>query len=234
MRTQPTTAVITSRRNLLGATGLVTGMALMACSSPGASSSGSAGSSALGGSSAGTPGPPASPTPGAPASNLASPEPLTQSESSAPTDQGWYGDQEMLDIAANGEAGVEMDLRWGFHEDYDRVVIETSGEGIPGWLAQFVPAAATQGRGEPISLTGSHLLQVIGRGTEMPVTPELQEIAMTESGLFEVGGASITQVWLDRTFEDQFQLVLGTQSTQFRVFALSGPSRLVVDVKHPG
>ena len=68
----------------------------------------------------------------------------------------------------------------------------------------------------------------------MPVTPELQEIAMTESGLFEVGGASITQVWLDRTFEDQFQLVLGTQSTQFRVFALSGSSRLVVDVKHPG
>lgn len=132
-----------------------------------------------------------------------------------------------------GSAGVETDLRFGVHDGYDRVVVEMSGDGAPGWLAQWVTSAATEGKGDPITVTGDRMLQVLGRGTTMPVTDDLAKVAYTGRGLHEVGGTAITQVWMDLTFEGQFQLVLGTTTDQYRVFTLSNPTRLVIDVKQP-
>ena len=43
-------------------------------------------------------------------------------------------------------------------------------------------------------------------------------------------GDEIEGVHLDMPFEGEFQLVLGTDSKTYRIFTLSGPTRLVIDV----
>lgn len=131
-----------------------------------------------------------------------------------------------------GDAGVETALRTGSHDGYDRVVVETSGSGSLSWHAEVTDQAATLGKGDAISLEGAHLVDVIVSGTSMP-TADQQASSTITYGLHEVGGPVVKQVWLDGTFEDQFQVVVGTDATEYRVTTLSNPTRLVIDVKRP-
>lgn len=128
----------------------------------------------------------------------------------------------------SGDAGMISDIRTGVHETYDRVVVETDGPGAPGWLAQWSETAAPQGKGDPIVLQGEHLLRVYGRGIRW-LDPDVYE----GYGKHDVGGPALKQVWIERTFEGQFQVVLGADATEYRTFSLSSPTRLVIDVKHP-
>ncbi|WP_194784839.1 AMIN-like domain-containing (lipo)protein [Actinomyces haliotis] len=171
--------------------------------------------------------------PGPKATASGTPGRLTRTEATEDPadDAGWVSGPS--DGGTAGDAGVETDLRIGSHDGYDRVVVETSGDGTLGFRATYVDAAATQGKGDPISVGGTHTLQVIGRGTTMPVTEELRKVAYTDLGLHEVGDETIAGVYLDGTFEGQFQVVIGTDATEYRVFTLSNPTRLVIDVKRP-
>ena len=134
--------------------------------------------------------------------------------------------------AAEDSSLVITDLRTGVHDGYDRVVVELSGEGTPGWSAAWVDTAYTQGKGDPISVTGAHVLAITGTGVTMPVMEDQQETAYTGPWDLTVGGPGIGSVHLDGAFEDQFQLVLGTSGQDYRIFTLSDPTRLVVDVRH--
>lgn len=179
---------------------------------------------------------------GATAATAAAPAPLTKADdfaaaTSDPTDDDEWGGLatvQGMDPQSDESAGVETALRFGRHDGYDRVVVETSGSGGLGYEATFVDEAATLGKGDAISLTGgAYLLQVIGTNTQMPVTADLQKIAYTDFGVHDVDGTWTKQVYLDGTFEDQFQVVIATDARQFRVSTLSNPTRLVIDLRDP-
>ena len=228
--TLPSTVRLTRRAVIAGGIGVaLTAGSVAACGS-GSGSGPASGAATDAGS--GSPSEPPSPT--APQTATASTETsqaLTDQESVQDSGLPWTEDHS--ESEPSGEAGVETALRTGLHEGYDRVVVQTSGDGTIGWFADVVDEATTQGKGERINLEGSHLIRVYGRGTQMPVTDADQKTAYDGPALVEVGGTAIKQVYLDRTFEAQFQLVLGTASTQYRVFTLSEPSRLVIDVRQP-
>ncbi|WP_172192970.1 AMIN-like domain-containing (lipo)protein [Actinomyces faecalis] len=230
MTTSPRTtsrsvACPTRRGVLVGGLGAALAGGLAAC---GSARSGSAASSV---SPSTTSSPAPSATPSASASATATSQALTAQESAQGPEVAWTDGH--CESEPSGEAGVETSLRTGIHEGYDRVVVQTSGTGTIGWFADVVEEASTQGKGDPLSLEGSHLIRVYGRGTQMPVTEQDQQIDYDGPALVNAGGTALKQVYLDRTFEDQFQLVLGTESTQYRVFTLSEPSRLVIDVRQP-
>ena len=149
----------------------------------------------------------------------------------ANTDAPWT-DTGATQAASDGASLLVTGVRTGAHEDYDRIVVDLAGEGTPGWQADWVSDAGTQGKGDPIQPSGSHILRVFGTGARMPSTAE--EIASAQTTL-SVGLdlPAIASVYYDPTVEAQYQLVLGTNSQSYRVFALSSPTRLVVDVKHP-
>lgn len=173
-------------------------------------------------------------TPGASPTASSTPNPLTRQEATAQSTDGagsgWTSTAS--EQASQGDCGIEVDVRTGVHEGYDRVVVEMSGQGTPGWWADWVTDAATQGRGDPITVSGEHMLRVLGRGTSYP-SEGSASAQYTGSSPIVVGGRGVTEVWFDGTFESQFQLVIGTHSQSYRVFTLSEPTRLVVDVAHP-
>ncbi|WP_315503800.1 AMIN domain-containing protein [Actinomyces radicidentis] len=194
-----------------------------------------AGSSSAAGSAAAT-------SAGSTEASSGTPAPLTKADdaaaaTSAPTDDevwGGLGAVQGMDPQGSDSAGVETDLRFGRHDGYDRIVVETSGEGTLGYRAEFVDEAATLGKGDAISLTGgAYLLQVIGTNTQMPVTEDLQKVAYTDLGVHDVDGTWTKQVYLDGTFEDQFQVVIATDARQYRVTTLTNPTRLVIDLRDP-
>lgn len=211
-----------SRRLALASTAsLAVALTVAACGNSGSAPAASSSPSAT----ATTPAASASPETSASASALESEE--AQDEST----QAWTSGHS--ESAESGDAGVETALRAGRHEGYDRVVVQASGTGTLGWYADIEDEAFTQGKGDAVELEGSKVLRIFGRGTHMPASSEDQAAAYSGPQLLEVGGSAIRQAYLDPTFEAQFQLLLGVDSTEYRIFTLSEPSRLVVDVKHP-
>ncbi|WP_238994353.1 AMIN domain-containing protein [Actinomyces sp. 565] len=140
--------------------------------------------------------------------------------------------------AADGSALVISDVRIGSHddEDYSRFVVEFSGEGTPGWSAQWTDQAHTQGKGDPINVEGDFTLVVTGTGVTMPISEEQQAVAYTDPVRFDFDALGrdddegIEEAYIDLAFEDQFQVVLGTDSQTYRIFTLTNPTRLVIDV----
>ena len=144
-------------------------------------------------------------------------------------DSGWTQGKNSLEAATDSELVVTQ-MRVGEHEDFDRVVLEFSGEGSPGWDARWTQEAATQGKGDPIEVDGEYQLTIIGTGVIMPVGEDpgsylgISDLTLDGSGLREA--------YYDPTYEAQYQLVIGTDSQDYRIFALTDPTRLVVDIKH--
>lgn len=56
------------------------------------------------------------------------------------------------------------DVRVGGHEEYDRVVFEHSGEGAPGWFAEYVDEAVQPGSGFPLDFDGDAILYISAVG----------------------------------------------------------------------
>lgn len=124
---------------------------------------------------------------------------------------------------------VLVDVRSAAHDGYDRVVLEFSGPGAPGWTAQYADEASRQGSGEQITVDGSALLDITITGSAIP-----QEGADTVgAGPIGPSGTSVVKdIFNDGTFEGITHVVLGIDGEQpFRVFALAGPPRVVIDVQ---
>jgi hypothetical protein len=120
-------------------------------------------------------------------------------------------------------------VRAAAHEGYDRVVFEFSGSGTPGWSVEYVDAPSSQGSGAEVAVPGEAFLQVTAQGTSYPYESGAQELP---AGPVPVSGTDVVQsVVYDATFEGTSVAWIGTSSrTPFRVYALTGPSRLVVEV----
>ncbi|ANH37014.1 hypothetical protein I601_0562 [Nocardioides dokdonensis FR1436] len=125
---------------------------------------------------------------------------------------------------------VLVDVRVGEHEGYDRVVLEFSGSGTPGWAVGYVDEAVLDGSGEGVTLDGSAVLDIYASGTTYPADDGESYDGPRQ---FAPGdGGEVEDVHVGGTFEGYTQVLVGIDDdpAPFRVFALTGPPRLVVDV----
>ena len=121
-------------------------------------------------------------------------------------------------------------IRTGRHEGYDRVVLDLEGSGEPGYDAGYVDEAHSAGSGEVIEVAGERILRVRVQGLRYPDEGEQPGPA---AGRVEVGGEYVQDAYWDAVFEGQAVLYLGVPEGEhpYRVFTLSDPARLVVDVE---
>jgi len=120
-------------------------------------------------------------------------------------------------------------VRAARHEGYDRVVFEFAGSGTPGWSVQYVDTPSSQGSGDTVEVPGDAVLQVTAQGVSYPYETGATELS---AGPVPVSGTEAVQgVVYDTTFEGTAVAWIGTTAeAPFRVYALTGPSRLVVEV----
>lgn len=132
--------------------------------------------------------------------------------------------------ASAGARGTITDVRVGHHDGFDRVVFEFHGTGTPGWTVRYVPAATAQGSGQPIHVAGNAILSVALTGVGYPADTGIQEYRHGT-----VPGADtdvVTEAYFNGTFEGISQAFVGTTAQRpFRVYLLTDPARVVLDVR---
>lgn len=141
------------------------------------------------------------------------------------------GEQQTQDAAGQAQLIVD-DVRVGPHDGFDRTVLDLSGTGEVGWRAEYVTDPALEGSGAPVDLAGEFVLQVTVQGMAYP---EAGDTAYEEGELLVDGGdlATVTEILRTVPFEGQLPVFIGTSAeAPFRVFRLSEPERLVIDVQH--
>lgn len=138
-----------------------------------------------------------------------------------------------VEAKADAEAGLlATTVSVGVYPAYDRVTFNLDGEGAPGYSVRYADEAVEDGSGASLDVDGDAVLQVTITGTRYPDEGETYEGG---PGIFSPDGAEeVEQVRLLSTFEGQTQAFIGVDDadTPFRVFTLSEPARLVVDVVH--
>ncbi|MCB2174768.1 MAG: hypothetical protein KQH57_03100 [Actinomycetales bacterium] len=205
-----------------------------ASSSPGSSSPGS--STGSGGSSDG-PTSTASPvsettapvqTPGTDATPTSGPDDVTPGDGTFPSG----GERESGD-GTGDEVGTLVDMRLGAHGTFDRVVLQLDGPDIPGWDVQYVDTPIGDPSGTVVDVSGDAVLQVL-----------LHPVAYPEDGhdpydgppTVRISGTdSVDEVVLSSIFEGQLQAFVGVHGGRqsFRVYGMSDPSRVVIEVQNP-
>jgi hypothetical protein len=125
------------------------------------------------------------------------------------------------------------DIRLGRHDGFDRVVFEVGGTGTPGWDVRYVDEATSQGSGDPVAVAGDAVLQVTLTGMGYPYDTGVEEYA---GGPLTAGETQVvTEIVFDATYEGTTAAFVGTAGrTPFRVYALEGPARVVVEVADVG
>lgn len=123
---------------------------------------------------------------------------------------------------------VLVDVRAAQREGFDRVVLEFSGSGTPGWVVNYVDEAVLDGSGEVVALEGDAVLDIYASGTTWPA-PDYYDGPRQLTQALDGG---VVDVYVGGTFEGVTQVLAGIDGDRvpFRVFALTAPSRLVIDV----
>lgn len=135
--------------------------------------------------------------------------------------------------ASDGARLNVVDMRFGRHAGYDRVVLELAGTGSPGWRVEYVEDPRRQGSGHPVELRGSSYLKVDITGVIYPVAPDGRRYTGPEEILPE-RSVVVLEADMGGVFEGHRQAFLGLSSREpFRVFSLQDPTRIVIDVQHP-
>lgn len=135
---------------------------------------------------------------------------------------------------ASNDTGVAQeitDVRIGAHEGFDRVVLDVTGDepGL-GWYARFTEDAIEDPSDLPLNVDGDAFLEIAVTGIDWTSDSTERYDGSAVSGQ---GTTVITQVKFGGLFEGQQQVVIGLRSqTAYRVFALSDPARIVIDVQH--
>lgn len=125
---------------------------------------------------------------------------------------------------------VLADVRVGDHDAYDRLVLEFTGTGTPGWSVAYVDDPVLDGSGEAVSLDGDAFLDIYASGTTYP-QDERDYYGGPRTFRPDQGGHFV-DVHVGGTFEGYTQVLAGIEGepVPFRVFELADPPRLVVDV----
>jgi len=146
-----------------------------------------------------------------------------------------YGENTAPDRSSGSfQAGRKVtNIRVGRHDDqrFDRVVFDLSAGGRPGWIVAYTDDPRREGSGEPISVPGDAVLEIV-----------LQGIDWTNPDVPEYDGDPIDQRWpalrsvrWDGSFEGQTHAFVGlTARLPFRVGNLDNPERVFIDIAHVG
>lgn len=122
-------------------------------------------------------------------------------------------------------------MRIGSHDDFDRIVFEFTGEGVPGYWVRYEDMPTQQGSGRPITVAGAHKLAIDVRGTGYPFDFDMDDYPSgpvrpdDTDAIAEVVGAG--------TFEGSSQYVVGIDGERrpFKVFQVNNPTRLIIDIQ---
>lgn len=122
------------------------------------------------------------------------------------------------------------DIRIGRHEEFDRVVFEFRGTGLPGWLVDYTDNPTQQASGKPITIAGTSILNVNIDGTVYPFEGDGTEAQAPKPPL----GSGITEVVSSGTFEGRSQFFIGLDHgrTPYSVTLLPDPTRVVLDISN--
>ncbi|HEX4673509.1 MAG TPA: hypothetical protein VH279_14630 [Solirubrobacteraceae bacterium] len=116
----------------------------------------------------------------------------------------------------------------GCHATFDRFVIRV-GSGNPGYDVRYVARIVADPSGNPVSLQGGKKIKVVIRPARGHTTGGTNLLPATLTPLC----SNLRQVKRVGDFEGVVSFGLGVaRRTGFRVFRLSGPTRIVVDVAH--
>lgn len=168
-------------------------------------------------------------------------QPATSPATTAPSKDGTVdalnpGATDPVTVKANpsnfsGQALLK-DVRIGVHPEqggWERIVFEFNGPSLPPAKVEYVQTAAACGSGQPVSLSGTAVLQV----------RISQSAAHDSAGKVTVGstdskgpGNTILQAKQTCDFEGTVTWHLGLKGKQnFKVTTLQSPTRLVIDIK---
>lgn len=123
-----------------------------------------------------------------------------------------------------------VDLRVGRHPTYDRVVIDLQGK-LPGYRVAYVSRLTYDGSGLPVPLTGQRFIAVSLR----PAVAHTATRASTYAGprLQQYSWPTLRGVAFTGDYEGVVSFGISTSRlAKFRVFTLTAPSRLVIDLHH--
>lgn len=121
----------------------------------------------------------------------------------------------------------------GLHTCYDRVVFTLAGTAVaqPGWRVEYVATPTSDGSGNPVAVAGAAFLRVII--TDVGIPPDTGVPDPNPKQISPTSTQVVRQVVLDTAFEGQYTSFIGLSGTRpFRVFRLSSPARVVVDIRH--
>jgi hypothetical protein len=127
-----------------------------------------------------------------------------------------------------GDSPKLVDLRAGRHAGFDRVVFQLDGP-MPWYSVRYVPVVRLDGSGDPLTLRGSAFLEVVLRAaTDVDGRPVLKTTRLRPDL------PALREVNAPFSFEGQTTAGVGvSQRVGFRVFELTGPNRIVLDLAHP-
>jgi len=114
---------------------------------------------------------------------------------------------------------------------YDRVVFEFAGDSVPGYRVEYTTKPVQRcGSGDPVTVAGSGRLVVRFE----PAQAHDEQSSLTPAERHRTPGLpSVRELTLICDFEGQVAWVLGiAEPSEYRVSELTGPARLVLDVRH--
>ncbi|WP_018682404.1 AMIN-like domain-containing (lipo)protein [Actinokineospora enzanensis] len=146
-------------------------------------------------------------------------------------ESGWGS---LTKTAAPSTAGPVTNIRSGRQDCYDRLVIDLSGTATQGYYVQYVPEVTMDGSGKPVPLRGGAFLQIVVYSPAYDDNGNLTYHPANWTELVDVTGyQTFRQASWAGSFEGTTTVGLGVRARlPFRVFTLTGPSRVVIDVAH--
>ncbi|MHA7132473.1 AMIN-like domain-containing (lipo)protein [Oerskovia turbata] len=170
-------------------------------------------------------------TPSATDSPSVSPTDTTDDDSSTTAPPFPANSEADLADASPGAALTVTDIRIGRHDGFDRVVYELGGTGTPGWRVEYVPEALDDGSGEVVDVAGSGTLLVSISGSGYP--HETGQTEFSASPVRAAGTQQVEEVVFRGVFEGYAKSFIGTDTADnpFRVYALTNPTRVVVEIR---
>lgn len=146
-----------------------------------------------------------------------------------PADDGWTAGITRVERREARVATV-TDVRIALNEGFERVVLEMTGDGVPGYLIEYVDRPVRQcGSGHVVDLAGDGWLQI--RLEPARAHTDAGESTVEERRR-EPRQPVIREAVMTCDFEAQVEWVLGVSSpNRYRVLELRSPTRLVVDIR---
>lgn len=133
----------------------------------------------------------------------------------------------------SAELGLYLsDIRVGDHADFERIVFEHSGSGMPGYSVNYVDEAIADPLGEPLEINGTYILQIEVSGVTTP--EEFPENALDGDDVLDLGaeGSTVQEVRPAVPFEGRATYYIGLdEQRDFRVHKAEDPTRIVVDIE---